>query len=539
MSVFVNYGGPKLDKKQRQLVRSQAMVSVRGQQKLARAANAHRRGTPRVDLFHEHFPIWESPKSNLVPGVITPNRLAPAIPTPNMTDSSEDSEDLAAMVLAKTPRANTGRKRAAAGAATALQAVSSRAHHDVAAAPSNIRDMCGPPPLSTHSTGVSSRTFQDYLSRCNSYSSYLDQAFVLVGFKQPSYFRPDMSKSACIYIGWLLTAGVLDAYKGRDEMNYPYYEYRAVSELQKFINGAEQRELHEVVYPVVVLSIFEMVRFSPRAITHFAAVEMFIKSRGGLKKMPVVMQHLVVMGDMLQAVCLDTPLAFNILNPVTSLQIMTVGPFEGQQFRSCPLLICDADEFDLANQYVQPHIHADLPEVLQSAFDSLRCFFKIPSEREWENNAGWQRLGTVDLDQVIDQPRTTSNIPGLFLETCALASRIMRRTLIEGLDGFNDLANKEDVQVIYDHIRFIGLKGWVGLPYIYVWVNLIGFEASDDARTKSYFVAEVVRCAFSYGCYQMEIFHAILANFLSMRNALKERKFARMALTLGDCGFFA
>lgn len=36
MPVFVNYAGPKLDKKQKQIVRSQAMVSVRGQQKQAK-----------------------------------------------------------------------------------------------------------------------------------------------------------------------------------------------------------------------------------------------------------------------------------------------------------------------------------------------------------------------------------------------------------------------------------------------------------------------------------------------------------------------
>lgn len=213
-----------------------------------------------------------------------------------------------------------------------------------------------------------------------------------------------------------------------------------------------------------------MVRLSPRAITHSAAVEMFIKSRGGLAKMPVVMQHLVVMGDMLQGVSLDAPLAFNILNPVTSLRAATVGPFEGQQFRSSPFLMCDADEFNLANKYVQPHIHGDLPEVLQSALDSLRRFFKIPSERGWEDEADWQHLGTVDLDRIIDQPWEASDISGLFLETCALAARIMRRTLLEGLDAFDDGANKEDLQVIYDNVRFIGLKAWVGLPYIYVWV---------------------------------------------------------------------
>jgi hypothetical protein len=38
-----------------------------------------------------------------------------------------------------------------------------------------------------------------------------------------------------------------------------------------------------------------MVRFNPRAITHLAAVERFIKARGGLHSMPDVMQHLVIM----------------------------------------------------------------------------------------------------------------------------------------------------------------------------------------------------------------------------------------------------
>jgi hypothetical protein len=107
-------------------------------------------------------------------------------------------------------------------------------------------------------TGVDARTFQNYLCRCGSYSSYLDEGFVLVGFQQPSYFRPDLSKAACIYIGWLLTAGVLDAVRGTQDIAYPYYEYQAVKELQRYIDGASARELHEVVYPVLILGMFEV-----------------------------------------------------------------------------------------------------------------------------------------------------------------------------------------------------------------------------------------------------------------------------------------
>ena len=40
---------------------------------------------------------------------------------------------------------------------------------------------------------------------------------------------------------------------------------------------------------------YKMVRLSPRAVMHLAAVEKIIKSRGGLSKMPDVMQHIVIM----------------------------------------------------------------------------------------------------------------------------------------------------------------------------------------------------------------------------------------------------
>jgi len=89
---------------------------------------------------------------------------------------------------------------------------------------------------------------------------------VLVGFRRPSYFRPDMSKAACIYIGWLLTAGILDSVRGGgcggveggEVVAYPYVEYLAVRELQRFVDGAGVKELHEVVYPVVILGMFEV-----------------------------------------------------------------------------------------------------------------------------------------------------------------------------------------------------------------------------------------------------------------------------------------
>lgn len=224
------------------------------------------------------------------------------------SSSSDDAEDVQARVTNRRPhpRASTitaARNTRGSGKkqlVTRQQQQQQKRHRHPNAAPLNPYDALRvPPPNSTHATGVDARTFADYrmstppcclgppgpspfpnhhygrrnglttvvaghqkVARCGSYSCYLDEAFVLVGFRQPSYFRPDMSKAACIYIGWLLTAGILDSVRGGagegEAVAYPYVEYLAVRELQRFVDGAGVKELHEVVYPVVILGMFEV-----------------------------------------------------------------------------------------------------------------------------------------------------------------------------------------------------------------------------------------------------------------------------------------
>ncbi|KAH6856157.1 hypothetical protein B0I37DRAFT_69827 [Chaetomium sp. MPI-CAGE-AT-0009] len=556
MSIFVNYDGPKLDKEQKRVVRSRAMVVVRGRRKQAECT---------------YDGIGSAPK---------PHLLAPARNdcSGNGGHSDPFEDDIQQVLAAQEPAtncrpvANSSRKRD-----KAWMTVTRQRRPNL-----NPYDLRGAPPQSTHMTGVDARTFQDYLSRCGSYSSYLDEAFVLVGFRQPSYFRPDLSKAACIYIGWLLTAGVLDAFRGNQDLAYPYYEYQAVRELQKFVDGADAKQLHEVVYPVVILGMFEMVRFSPRTITHLAAVEGFIKSRGGLHMMPDVMQHIVLMADTLQCICLSTPLAFNTLGPSPTTHLTTPPNFPaGDQLRSCPLLLCDGEDLSRAAAYADPSIRAGLVAALQDAHASFHAFFFFDcsplhgagtgtasdpasdpaSPSEWSSGSSSTAVGeagevgeadgvplvdTVDWDALVDGLSAASapapapapapkpnSVPARLLETCALAARIMRNTLTDGLDGLDDPRNGLDVLVMYENVRFVGLKAWTGLPYVYVWVNLIGFAASRDMRMRSYFIAEVVRCAFSYGCYQMEVFQAVLKNFLHLRNAIEGRKMALAAYTSG------
>jgi hypothetical protein len=66
-----------------------------------------------------------------------------------------------------------------------------------------------------------------------------------------------------------------------------------------------------------------MVQFSPRAVTPLAAVEHFIKSRGDLS---CQMSDFGQIGAIcLKCVCLETPLALNVLNPAPTMRLKTAA----------------------------------------------------------------------------------------------------------------------------------------------------------------------------------------------------------------------
>lgn len=87
----------------------------------------------------------------------------------------------------------------------------------------------------------------------------------------------------------------------------------------------------------------------------------------------------------------------------------------------------------------------------------------------WDGLAdgGWcLSVPNLDLVPVL----SPNSVPARLLETCVLATRIMRNTLADRLDGLDDPRNGLDVLVMYENVRFVGLKAWTGLPYVYVWV---------------------------------------------------------------------
>lgn len=176
---------------------------------------------------------------------------------------------------------------------------------------------------------------------------------------------------------------------------------------------------------------------------------------------------------MLQCVCLQTPLAFNDLGPGPLTHLTTPADFpSGDQLRSSPLLLCDNEDFSLAAQYVDSTIRNQFVSVLEAASDLFHGLFTpntaSPPPNPRSKRSQEARIN-LDLDAIADINAGTT-VSGLSLQTCALATRITRRTVMGEADAFDDVFNQGDVQVMYQNVKFIGLKAWVGLPYVYVWV---------------------------------------------------------------------
>ena len=199
---------------------------------------------------------------------------------------------------------------------------------------------------------------------------------------------------------------------------------------------------------------------------------------------------------------------------------------EGDYLTGSPLLLCNDEEFSSIRKLSYDGSTAQLVHVLEDTFHTIHqvylCYYSADSQ-EILRSTRVEDASRLDLSSLIDSLILPRNIEGMILQTCALASRIFFRTL-ELSTGFGDDANGPDMRSLYENLRFIGVKGWAGLPYVYVWLYvfasilcffllffspshslLVGF-ASSTPLERPFFIAALVRSAFSYGCYQIDVF---------------------------------
>jgi hypothetical protein len=207
---------------------------------------------------------------------------------------------------------------------------------------------------------------------------------------------------------------------------------------------------------------------------------------------------------MLHAVSFNTRLRFVDETPPVLRSTIHCGE-EGHFFASSPLVIFNNQDFSLLSKFIDPGIADHLAALLQHTFDSIQQVFLAssipgvdgfpPAANSPDSSITYNgsttpsasRGASPDLDELADR-RTLDgeiDVAQIILHSCALGSRIFFRTL-ERLRGLDDSANLADMRMLHRNLRFLGVRSWAGLPYIYAWLYVhLGPQTSQCFRLLS------------------------------------------------------
>jgi hypothetical protein len=231
-----------------------------------------------------------------------------------------------------------------------------------------------------------------------------------------------------------------------------------------------------------------------------------------------------IRADLLHAVTFDEPLHFvENAQPVSRVRARCTG--DGNFFAGSPLVLFNDEGFSSLSKFLDAETASLLAAVLQLSFDSIEeVYLASTGHRSTYHKTELRRESSPILDQLADPLANEVNIARIILQSCAVGSRILFRTL-KNLSGLDDSANITDMRVLYRNLKFLGLRSWAGLPYIYAWLYvafvitfwclngklrldisrlLVGLSAAT-AQERPFFVGQLARIAASYGGYHLEM----------------------------------
>ena len=196
---------------------------------------------------------------------------------------------------------------------------------------------------------------------------------------------------------------------------------------------------------------------------------------------------------MLHVACFDgSPLFTSLGAPCLWLSSSDVGEEEEaaeatRYLLSSPLLRRRGDNFILLNEFITDRtIARDFIQSIEETFTvvevtvvllfnsffadilQLLCRYGYAPADDLEPISAFLHSDSR-LNHLADGSSSLSNISGLILQTFALATRIFFNSVCNR-HRLDHESNKSDMRALCDLMRFIGIKRWRGMPYVYRWV---------------------------------------------------------------------
>jgi hypothetical protein len=166
------------------------------------------------------------------------------------------------------------------------------------------------------------------------------------------------------------------------------------------------------------------------------------------------------------------------------------------------LVIFNDQDFSLLSKFIDADVADNLVAILQHTFDSIQQVYLASPIHGGDVDQGRSSAGgsstsssssipssargaSPGLDKLADRRTLEGDVARIILQSCALGSRIFFRTL-EQLKGLDDSTNLADMRALHRNLRFLGVRSWAGLPYIYAWLYVTFLDQDCPASLCAY-----------------------------------------------------
>jgi hypothetical protein len=161
----------------------------------------------------------------------------------------------------------------------------------------------------------------------------------------------------------------------------------------------------------------------------------------------------------------------------------------------------------LLSKFIDADVADHLAAILRHTFDSIEQVYHVGLSHGGNANPGLSSIrgspsssssssssccrcsmpsldrgASPDLNELAGPGTIEGDVPRIILQSCALGSRVVFRTL-EQLNGLDNSANLTDMRALHRNLRFLSVRTWAGLPYIYAWLYVTSFCLGLSCRS--------------------------------------------------------
>ncbi|KAF2763440.1 hypothetical protein EJ05DRAFT_38745 [Pseudovirgaria hyperparasitica] len=162
--------------------------------------------------------------------------------------------------------------------------------------------------------------------------------------------------------------------------------------------------------------------------------------------------------------------------------------------------------FDLftATELLYMEYHRVSEESTRATLSSLRGAIRLPPEP-------CTSVGIMER---------RASVMARIARACWLAGSVYLRAVVHEIP-LTDPANAEPITELHKLLKNLDIQAWATMPYIHLWISLVGVGAAVNATQKRFYAVQTGRCGILFGSRWWDNYRQVVLNFVWLQKLLR------------------